>query len=271
MVRQSRRPRAARHNDKGLAETAAGAGANTPAGLNSTLPTPLYHQIFVLLRDQIYGGQYAGGSFLPSEPELSAQFDVSRITAKRALDELAVAGLAVREQGRGTRVCINPHSTSVRGHVVGLVHSLHANGRGSVQLLEFGYVPPPDDVAATLGLNPSDVVQRAIRIWHGEEGPFSHLTTFVPARLGRSWTKNDLKKMPLIALLERAGITIGRAEEQITAVLADSIMASRLAVSPGSPLLMITRTVFDASDRSVEHLVAVYPPDRYKYSVSLGQ
>jgi GntR family transcriptional regulator len=77
--------------------------------------------------------------------------------------------------------------------------------------------------------------------------------------------------MPLIALLERAGITVGHAEEQITAVLADSIMAGLLAVKYGSPPLMITRSVCDASDRCFEHLVAVYPPDRYRYSVLLGQ
>src|SRR6185437_9369758 len=97
------------------------------ADLDPNGPTPLYHQIFLLLREQIYGGQYPAGSFLPSEPELAMRYGVSRITAKRTLDELAAAGLAVREQGRGTRVVITPHSTSVRGHVVGLVHSLHAN------------------------------------------------------------------------------------------------------------------------------------------------
>jgi GntR family transcriptional regulator len=243
--------------------------SSATTALDPDLPTPLYNQIFLLLREQIYGGQFPGGSFLPSEPDLSVQFGVSRITAKRALDELAAAGLAVREQGRGTRVCITPHSTSVRGHIVGLVHSLHANGRGSVELLEFGNVPAPKDVAAALGLKPGDEVQRAIRIWHGDEGPFSHLTTFVPAWLGRAWTKGDLKKKPLIALLERAGIAIGRAEEQITAVSANAVVAPRLAVKPGAPLLQITRNVFDASDRAVEHLVAVYPPDRYTYSVSL--
>src|SRR6185312_1977491 len=206
--------------------------AMSPAhALDPNGPTPLYHQIFVLLREQIYGGQYPAGSFLPSEPELSARFNVSRITARRVLDELAAADLAVREQGRGTRVAITPHSTSVRGHVVGLVHSLHANGRGAVQLIEFGYVPAPKDTAAALGLKSGEEVQRAIRIWQGDEGPFSHLTTFVPAALGRSWTKADLKAKPLIALLERAGVTIGRAEEQITAVLADGVMAQRLAVT----------------------------------------
>ena len=240
------------------------------AGVDPASPTPLYHQIFSLLRGQIYDGQHPGGSFLPSEQELSAEFNVSRITAKRALDELAADGLVVREQGRGTRVCINTHSTSVRGSVKGLVHSLRANGRGSVQLLDFDYLPASEAIAAQLGLNVGDEVQRAIRIWHGEEGPFSHLTTFVPGRLGRSWTGEDLMRRPLISLLENTGVTIARAEERITAVLADAVVAARLAVDAGAPLLMITRTVFDTQDRSVEHLTALYPPERYQYSVSLG-
>jgi GntR family transcriptional regulator len=92
----------------------------------------------------------------------------------------------------------------------------------------------------------------------------------VPGRLGRSWTGDDLMKRPLISLLENTGVTISRAEERITAVLADAVVAARLAVEAGAPLLMITRTVFDTQDQAVEHLTALYPPARYQYSVSLG-
>ena len=52
-----------------------------------------------------------------------------------------------------------------------------------MQLLDFDYLPASEAIAAQLGLNVGDEVQRAIRIWHGQEGPFSHLTTFVPARV----------------------------------------------------------------------------------------
>lgn len=240
------------------------------SGVDANSPAPLYHQIFSLLRDRIYEGEYLEGSFLPGEQELAAHFGVSRITAKRALDEIAAAGLAVREQGRGTRVCITPRSTSVRGSVEGLVHSLHANGRGAVQLLEFGYLPAPSDIARKLGIADAEDVQRAIRIWHGKEGPFSHLTTFIPAEIGRRWIRADLERGPLISLLESSGVKIARAEERVTAVLADAAVAARLEVEPGAPLLKITRTVFDKDNRSVEHLVALYPPERYQYSVSLG-
>jgi GntR family transcriptional regulator len=234
-------------------------------------PTPLYHQIFVILRDKIYRGEYQRDSFLPGEQEIATFFGVSRITAKRALDEIAAAGLAMREQGRGTRVCIKPHSISVRGSVDGLVHSLHAKGSSLVRLLEFDYVPVPADIAEKLGIPNGGEVQRATRIWYAEAGPFNHLTTFVPAVLGRRWRREDLENKPLVSLLEGSGVTISRVEEAITATLADDATAASLEVAPGSALLKITRTVFGDREQAVEYLVALYPPDRYQYTVTLGR
>ena len=238
-------------------------------GLDPASPVPLYHQIFLLLRDRIYDGEFAVGAFLPGEQELAARFGVSRITAKRALDEIAAAGLAVREQGRGTRVCVRQRSTSVRGRVEGLIHSLHANGRRSVQVIDVDYRPAAPEIAERLGINVGDEVQSAIRIWHDKEGPFSYLTTFVPASIGHRWLVADLEKRPLVSLLEEVGVKIARADERVTAVLADAVAANRLNVDIGAPLLKITRTMFNDRDRAIEHLIALYPPDRYTYSVSL--
>jgi GntR family transcriptional regulator len=243
----------------------------TPSAIDPRSPTPLYHQIFVLLRDRIYRGEYKLDSFLPGEQEIAGAFGVSRITAKRALDEIAAAGLAVREQGRGTRVCITPRGISVRGSVDGLVHSVHAKGTSEVRLLNFDYVPAPKAVADKLGIAPGDQVQRATRIWHAEAGPFNHLSTFVPAAIGRRWGREDLERKPLVSLLEDSGVRISRAEETITATLADKVIAGLLEVPVASALLKITRTVFGAHDQAVEYLVALYPPDRYQYTIKLGR
>src|SRR3546814_14873050 len=73
-------------------------------GVDRLQPVPLYHQIFLQLRGEIATGERAVGSRLPTEQELSESFVVSRITARRSLDELAQAGLVarnLRENGRG--------------------------------------------------------------------------------------------------------------------------------------------------------------------------
>src|SRR5262245_35798965 len=84
-----------------------------PMSVDTASPTPLYHQIYAQLRDAILSGGFANQRFLPSEQEISHQLGVSRITAKRALDELAAAGLVIREQGRGTRVNATPGRTVI--------------------------------------------------------------------------------------------------------------------------------------------------------------
>jgi GntR family transcriptional regulator len=242
-----------------------------PSEIDSSSPTPLYHQIFTILRDKIYRGEYERDSFLPGEQEIAAFFGVSRITAKRALDEIAAAGLAVREQGRGTRVCITPRGNAVRGNVDGLLHSLHAKGAAAVQLLDFAYVAAPDEVTERLALSAGDEVQRATRIWRSDAGPFNYLTTFVPATIGRRWNREELERKTLISLLEESGTRIDRAEERITATLADETTAAILEVRSGSALLKVIRTLYDQRQRPVEYLVALYPPERYHYTVTLGR
>ncbi len=66
--------------------------------------SPLYFRIQQVILEQIQAGQLQPGAQLPSEADLARQYQVSRITAKRALDELVRQGRAFRQQGRGTFV-----------------------------------------------------------------------------------------------------------------------------------------------------------------------
>src|SRR4051794_41753786 len=65
------------------------------------LPLPKYHQIYLVLREQLHEGVFAQG--LPGELALMRQFGVARVTVRRALQELAGEGLIARARGRGTR------------------------------------------------------------------------------------------------------------------------------------------------------------------------
>ena len=234
------------------------------------LPTPLYHQIYVYLRDRIYDGTYACDAFLPGEQELVRLFGVSRITARRALDELAAAGLVVRERGRGTRVSYLAPSPPVRSSVEGLLENLLAMGlKTEVRLLEFDYVPATEEVAIALQCEPGDPVQRAVRVRLLEGEPFSYLVTHVPAEIGRGYGREDLAVTPLLALLERGGVKVGRAEQTLTATLATPEVVPLLEVDAGGPLLKVTRTVYDQGGAPVEHIVALYRPDRYQYRMVL--
>ncbi|CAN0214027.1 unnamed protein product, partial [Phaeothamnion confervicola] len=100
------------------------AAAIPAGGVDSGMPTPLYHQIYLILREQIRAGAFESGARLPTEAEISAAYSVSRITAKRALDELAADGLVVRRRGRGTSVVGKVASEPVEANINGLIENL---------------------------------------------------------------------------------------------------------------------------------------------------
>lgn len=236
------------------------------------LPTPLYHQIYLILHEQIADGSIGSDATVPGEQELSRLYGVSRITAKRALDELAAEGLVVRERGRGTRVRSAPPTPPFRASIEGLLENLLVMGlKTKVVLLEFGYVRAPAEAAAALGCTIGQTVQRAVRVRHIDGAPFSHLTTFVPEAIGRTYSRRDLASEPLLLLLERSGVRVSRADQVITAKLADVQVARNLGVAVGAALLKITRIVRDQRGRPVEFITGLYRPDRYQYAMSLSR
>ena len=68
--------------------------------LKQDTPTPLYHQLYTLLKNSILSGTLQQGSQMPTEQQLADGFDISRITAKRAMDELAAEKLVERRRGK---------------------------------------------------------------------------------------------------------------------------------------------------------------------------
>ena len=250
--------------------------------VNTQNRTPLYHQIYLILRAKILDGEYGPEEYLPGEREIEQLFSVSRITAVRALNELAAAGLVVRERGRGTRVMFvgqgivsrGPYGEGAeddirRGTPREVLAAIHNEGKASVTVYNFEYVIPPGTVARALQLEKDLVVQFAERVWRHGKVPFSYLRTWVPEAIGRLWTKRDLQNFPMGDLLDKSGIKIGMVQERVSATLADLLLSERLEVDVGSPVLRIQRTALDVKKRPIEHVLGFYPPERYQYEVTL--
>ena len=95
------------------------------------------------------------------------------------------------------------------------------------------------------------------------------MTAHVPARVGATYSRQELATQPLLALLERSGVRIERATQRISAVLAAPEPARAPKVGVGSPLIELIRVVYDRDGRGVEHLHALYRPDRYNLEMEL--
>ena len=221
-------------------------------------------QLYLLLRDRIANGRLEQGGLLPGEQALAVKHGVSRVTVRRALAELEREGLVSRRRGAGTFVLGDFGSKPIVADMSDVLAHLAAMGRETgVRLIEFAYREPPLTVARALRLKVGERTQFSVRVRLIDGQPFSHLVTHVPERFGITYTEADLASRPLLALLERTGIKVERATQDVTATLASPDVAAALEVEVGSPLIGLTRTVFDRDGAGVEHLNALYRPDRY--------
>jgi GntR family transcriptional regulator len=227
-------------------------------------------RVYLLLRSRLTSGQVAPGTRLSSEPALAAEHGVSRVTVRRALDQLCSEGLIERRPGAGTFVRDAGLGRPVVVDLANVFSHLREMGREtSVRLLSFGYVTPPEMIATALRLNPGERTQRSVRARMADGVPFSYLITHVPERIGLTYSEADLGTRPLLRLLENSGIVAASASQTITATLAEPEVADALQVEIGSPLLSPTRTVYEQSGSGVEHLQALYRPDRYSFHMDL--
>lgn len=227
-------------------------------------------QVYLVLRDRIVSGALGHGRRLPNENELAASHRVSRVTIRRALAELERERLIERRRSLGTRVIFRPSTAPIVGDITGMMASLADMGRRTtVKLLSFDYIAAEGGVAEALRVAPPDLIQRAVRVRSIDNEPFSYLTTHVPERIGITFSRQELASRPLLELLERSGVKVSRATQQIGAGLAGPAIATALGVATGSPLVELTRVIYDARGRAVEHLHALYRPDRYSLTIDL--
>ena len=136
----------------------------------SQLAAPRYHQVYVTLRAWVRDGTYPAGAQIPTEPELCEIFGVSRITVRKAIEDLAREGWLLRQQGRGTFVQLSAAREAssldlneVRGHVADLAAATE------VRSLVVRDVEPDEETRAALDLPADTRVQRAshVRVLRG--------------------------------------------------------------------------------------------------------
>jgi len=237
--------------------------------LRNDLPTPLYHQMFSLLRDRILSGEIPCGSRIPTEFELAAAFGVSRITAKRALDELAAEGLVERRRGKGTHVIHRTRPKPQHSPLTGLLESLEVLAdHTQVRLLQYRRSVPPEPVRILFDGAADEILTNAVRLRMRGEIPFGHYT---------SWTRTDqpafseqaLATTSRLQLFRSIGIHIRQVEQSLSAVNADAMSALHLQVEPGTALLALERLSYDEEGKLVDLLNILYRPDQFSYRMRL--
>jgi len=240
------------------------------AALHETPQLPLYQLVFQTLRDEIVSGRFDDFGQLPSELSLEERFGVSRITIRRACDELERAALIERSKGRSARLVprLPPVVSDVRQELE--THKSQYQDMAP-KVLHFAWITPDAVLADTLDIPLTEKVLWVTRLRSRRKRPVSHTSVFITHRCGLGIAKDMLETTQLIDLWRAMGHHIGSADQIMSAAPAAEPVASLLGLKPGEPIFCIRRLFRDDHGRPMGLLYASLRWDRFTHSMSLEE
>ena len=233
-------------------------------------PVPLYYQLELQLRDRVESGQWKAGDRLPTEAELAAQFGVSRITVRQALDRLEDDGLISRQRGRGTFVhsSVTPKIERDPERLYAFEEDILRQGmRPETRVLGLEEVPAPAHIAELLRVPAGQPALRLRRLGTASGHPLWLESRYFPLPIGRAIRHSDLTSPVISRIIEDVcECRIARSYLRIEARAATANQAQQLQVPPGAPVLLNEFVYYDDRDLPVQALHAFFRADRYAFT-----
>jgi GntR family transcriptional regulator len=220
------------------------------------------------LRDRVISGQYKPGDQLPSEHQLMSEFEVSRITARRAIANLTQQGLVVVQQGKGVFVASQQKVThSLSGSLLLEANMAQQGVSIAVQTLVFELVSVPVEVEEILQSSIA-YFQKKVLLFNGVPGCVD--ITYIVPELGKTYAK-ELKQKLTLAVLEQYGINTETIDAVIECTQADDETSEQLEVPLGHPLIVYQHTAYTTGNCAIVHGKSISRGDRLCYSVQINR
>lgn len=241
-----------------------------PAVIDKEKPIPLYYQIEAYIQEQIRTGKLSPEERLPTEQWYCSFFGVSRMTVRRALQELISSGVLERRRGQGPAVapiCPAPPRT----HYFSLYDSFAERGvRLTTQVLSLENIPAQEQEARRLGVSSGAPLLSLCRIRHAEGSPIAYQHTYLrQSPCGHAIRPSALKSSSLYAVLEKQNVFIHHADQRFSACSADPALAELLGVEVNAPLLYAERTSYLRDGTTLEYSRSWLRPSNLDMTVKL--
>lgn len=221
-------------------------------------------QIKEYIINQIKSQKLTANEPIESENQLAARFEVSRMTARKAIDELVLTGYLYREQGRGTFVAEQDIHRNVRSF---LSLSEEAALRGldiTNEVVDFYLDIPSLDVMQRLGIKRNRLVWYIKRLRLSNNKPYAYEDSKYCSSVLKECNEDILKNSIYKHLEHDLGIVILLSRQEIESVLADEFLAEMLDVQVGMPLIKITIVSQMKNGSAFEYTQTYYPANQFK-------
>ncbi len=229
---------------------------------------PLYDQVARELERAVSDGRLKKGSFLENEVLLGERWGVSRLTVRRAIEQLVSAGVLVRQRGVGTQVVSEQIG---RQPLLGsLFDDLTRSGRyPTTTILSHERALPDTDVAEQLGVGPGVQVVYLERCRYAEGRRLAIMRSWLTIEAAGDLTTNALVSGGLYELLRDRGVWPHSSRRTIYASAATPFDAALLGIPTGSPILMAEAAMQDRVGRTVEVSSHIIAGAHYKMELSV--
>lgn len=244
---------------------------NWPNSIDKSSHLPLYFQIEEIIKNQIEKGILKPDEMIPTENELGAYFEVSRITVRQAIADLVNENLLYKKKGVGTFVA----KPKINLQYIKSFDSFNAQMEEvgmtpSTKVIKFGVVPVSSDIKKMLRIDGSAQVIELIRVRYVNDEPSAYVRSYLPHHLCEFILSEDLEKKSLFGTLaQNQNTKVVQVERIVEAVLANREDRKYLNIEKGFPIQSFINTAYNEKGDVIEYCIAHYRGDINQFRVQI--
>ncbi|GHH98630.1 GntR family transcriptional regulator [Neobacillus kokaensis] len=229
---------------------------------------PIYHQLYQLIKHKIENGEFKENSIIPSEAEIQEQFDISRITVRRAISDLEHDGYVKKKRGIGTIVLPRKKYRNL-SELQSFSGDAKAKGdKPSSIILVCKEIQPSVKVSEKLKIGLEEKVCYLKRLRLLNDKLIGINETYVSLKFGFRITKDNFdSNSSLYEFIEKYGIGLGSADETIEAIMPTKELKRELYIDDHVPIIYKERVTYNEQGIPVEYSENSYIGAEYKYNL----
>lgn len=232
---------------------------------------PLYLQISQILKNKIVNKEYEYGDYIPSEAELQNIYDVSRITARQAIQELEQQKMVIRSRGKGTKVIYRKKIEEYMTKIKSFTNEMkERNIQVGTQSAHISIVAADEIVAEIFDIEKGEPIYYLERVRTGDEIPIVAFRTYLSSKLELS-LDDSLYEGSLYEILSEKDCAPVIVNEKFDCLMPEERIAKELGIDRKQPVLRRTRVAQNAQGDTVEYTIGYYRSDRYSFHIELKQ
>lgn len=225
----------------------------------------LYKKVMQDLRSRIDSDEFSIGDTLPTEKKLIEQYAVSRITIRKAIDELVNLGLVQKRQGAGSTIIGKTLISSMLTLKSTSEYLLEAGTHLEYKICEFALIDADEDLAQILHIQTGDKVYFIRRFKLINDLPSVYEDSYMPMDLYPKMNVMSMEGSKYQYLEDELGFEIDGAYQDFEAIMPDKHMCDTLDVDPNKPLVCVLSTGILKDGTVFEYTKIVSKSDTMSY------